>query len=168
MALRRTVVFDVDGTLVDASARVEYCSRLAGGARGRRFWDCMFNPDLILNMDTACSFMIGLLKRYLTQGWAVAVSTGRPETLREATVVQLKSIGIETGRLKALLMRPAGDYSRDHILKKRHLDALRSMRLKVEIWYDDSDRVIETLRKEGVDARKPPRCIQSRMRRTLV
>jgi phosphoglycolate phosphatase-like HAD superfamily hydrolase len=115
--LERVVVFDVDGVLVDSSARFR-----------------------------ACLEEVGLRSLAEARGFRVVVVTGRPRSMEVETLAQLREAGLE-GLVSEVFFRGVGDYRGDSVFKVEVLRRLMS-RYVVEVVYDDSEDVVEALRRE--------------------
>ena len=144
----RVVVFDVDGVLVSSVERYDYAVRRAGCRECPRFWRFFLDPGLILELDAPRPLGVDLAKTRLSQGLALAVVTGRPETLRRTTLKQLRMLGLKPLRL---LMRARGDVRSEHVVKREAVERLLYEGCEVVEIHDDN---IESLASMGRVARE--------------
>jgi phosphoglycolate phosphatase-like HAD superfamily hydrolase len=151
--LGRVVVFDVDGVLVDSSARFRACLEEVGlrsleGVRGfkrRLFWECFLSSRYIY-LDRVRVEYAALARDYAERGFKVVVVTGRPRSMEVETWAQLREAGLE-GLVSEVFFRRVGDYRGDSVFKVEVLRRLAA-RYVVEAVYDDSEDVVEALRRE--------------------
>ena len=150
------LVLDMDGTLFDTSARWNECEKLAKGNK-RMFWECFQSPRF-MDFDKPKWEVIEFVKQLIEEKKpeVIVVVSGRSEKQREATLKQLSEVGIEPNEV---VLRDEKDFRKDHEFKR---DTIRRLREKYDqnkaIVIDDSDAVLECLRKEGeievIDAKK--------------
>ncbi len=151
--LERAVVFDVDGVLVDSSARFRACLEEVGlrslaearGFRRRVFWECFLSSRYIY-LDRVRVEYASLARSYAERGFRIVVVTGRPRSMEVETLAQLREAGLE-GLVSEVFFRGVGDYRGDSVFKVEVLRRLMS-RYVVEVVYDDSEDVVEALRRE--------------------
>ncbi len=152
-SLERVVVFDVDGVLIDSSARFRACLeevglrslREARGFRRRLFWDCFLSSKYIY-LDRVRVEYATLARSYAERGFRIVVVTGRPRSMEVETWAQLREAGLE-GLVSEVFFRRVGDYRDDSVYKVEVLRRL-ARRYVVEVVYDDSEDVVEALRRE--------------------
>jgi len=147
----RAVVFDVDGVLIDSSARFRVCLEEVGlkdlskarGLRRRLFWEC-FLSNRYIHLDRVRADMAGVALDYARRGYKVIVVTGRPKTMERETLEQLREAGLTD--VEVYFRRP-GDYRSDEEYK---LEVIRKLLAKYEIEavYDDSETVIRAIKRE--------------------
>lgn len=104
------VLLDMDGVLCENTFRPEYGTDRDYELFARR---C---PNAAANMDFVC-----FARALKLDGIAVFILTARSEKLRASTMAWLKDKGVSVDRL---LMRPRGDRTKDHVLKKKMLARL--------------------------------------------
>ncbi|MCD6510214.1 MAG: hypothetical protein J7L11_07520 [Thermoprotei archaeon] len=141
--------FDVDGVLVDPRGRIRRVlsylnlspdvapSRLKGSIR-RRFWE-LFLSDRFLCYDKPRATGINLLLERLSRG-SVFIVTGRPETMRKSTYMELISYGVPVSKVR-MLFRRRGDFRKDYEVKVELLGAIPDL---VEV-HDDSAKVLDAI-----------------------
>ncbi len=151
--LESVVVFDIDGVLVDSSARFRACLEEVGlesleGVRGYRrmlFWRC-FLSSKYLYLDKPRFEYVSLALDYAKRGYKVIVVSGRSKAMEAETWSQLRDMGLDKVVSGVILRRP-GDYREEHTYK---LEILRGLarKYKIEAIYDDSEKVVKTLARE--------------------
>jgi FMN phosphatase YigB (HAD superfamily) len=141
-------IFDLDGTLADLRHRRHFVD----GTDGKKDWDAFHAACA----DDALIRPVADTMVRLAHAWAdVWVWSGRMDTVRAETIEWLAA-----NRLMRLLdnpldprlkMRPAGDYTPDHILKERWLHAMSpGDRASLVMVFDDRQRVVDMWRRNGV------------------
>ena len=139
----RAVVFDLDGVLIDSSKRYEVCKEEAKGNE-KAFWDC-FLSEKYMNYDSLREDVIRILRGYLVKGYRVIILTGRVrQTQARKTRSQLKEWGIS---YHEIVFRRKGDYREDQDYKLEGLAKLMN-RYRVEALYDDSNKVLEAVKRK--------------------
>lgn len=139
----RTYVIDIDGTVSDSRHRAHLAQNKQWDAFHAASIDDPPHPEMI-------RFVKDLYGAFILADGDVVFCTGRNERYREITLEWLARHDVFP---TTVLMRPDDDYTRDGDMKLRMLDqhfGSREAALKsVEIVFDDSDTVIETLRNAG-------------------
>lgn len=129
------IIVDIDGTLADCEHRMEHIQKTprdwdsfyAAAAEDSPHWD-------VINMVNA-----------LSEHYCVILLTGRREEIREITEQWLSAHEVE---YHALIMRPVGNRDDDHHWKT---EVIRQFGFhNVEFVVEDRNRIVETLRKEGL------------------
>lgn len=138
-------IFDLDGTL----ALIEHRRHFVERERGKQDWKGFYaacgndepNYPVIATMER--------LRRFAD----ILIFSGRSDEVRKQTVDWLVthtsfcSWELDT----ALMMRQAGDYTADDVLKRQWLDAmLDDDRRRIVAVFDDRDRVVKMWRDAGV------------------
>lgn len=129
-------VFDLDGTL----ARIEH----------RRHFITKFPKDhrafyAACDKDEPNHPVIAALHAHVAAGHHVEIWSGRSNEVRDKTEQWLATHGIDPARLTH--MRAAGDFTKDHVLKRAWLAASP---LRPAAIYDDRPSVVAMWRAEGV------------------
>lgn len=137
------VSFDIDGTLVDASARLMRCIR-----NGSVDWDCFLDCGK-LHMDRPLSHMIGYANSLAERGLGIILLTGRPERMRECTIRQLESYGL--GGFVDIFMRPNDNHEPDPVYKAWAMSRILR-RYRVVVHFDDNAETLSAIRRLGIDA----------------
>jgi FMN phosphatase YigB (HAD superfamily) len=120
----RTVVFDIDGVLSDATSRQHFLER------GRRNWDAFFEAcgeDAIIEE-------IARLLELLDSSLQVVLLTGRPLRVRPQTLAWLEHFGL---RWDLLIMRDWGDYSHVTAFKQAVVEDLRAAGHDIQLALED-------------------------------
>jgi len=138
---RKTIIFDVDGTIAD----VEHRRHLVNGDKGfKPDWDAFRKAT---EDDTPMQWVCDIAKRYIKQGDHVAFFSARNESEREITEQQIKD-WIGDGH-KGVFLRPNGDYRPDEEFKADLADAFEKMGGKIDLVFDDRDKVVQMWRQRG-------------------
>jgi hydroxymethylpyrimidine pyrophosphatase-like HAD family hydrolase len=139
-------IFDLDGTLANIEHRKYILEDQNDSNRWRRFYDCC-------DKDSPNEPVIRTLELLRQSGADVWIFSGRSDEVRAKTVYWLTnntsflSHDLDT----ALVMRCAGDYTPDDLLKKQFLDnMLISDRKRLISVFDDRDRVVQMWRENGI------------------
>ena len=130
------VIFDIDGTLADVSARLHHLEKRP------KNWKAFFAG---IAEDPAITPMVHLCNTLFAAGFHVILCTGRPDNLRGVSKAWLAREGVQ---YHELYMRAVNDRRSDVEVKRdllAHLDKSR-----VAFVVEDRDRVVEMWRQEGL------------------
>ncbi len=141
-----TVVYDIDGVLVDPSERME-AARRAGD-----FWKAFLDPGL-LRLDKPYSGLIERANRDIAAGRRVVLLTGRPERLRRATLDELRRFGLNVEGVAALLMRHDRDRRPARLVKPELLEHYLGPGEEPAEVYEDEEEVALEIRRRFPRAR---------------
>lgn len=149
------VVFDLDDTLADSTARVKkYLYEPGGyGVIGRRIknpdWESFFAECV---NDEPIESTLNLAKLLYTSGCNIKIWTARCASVREQTELWLdKHFRVFAARDHTdLLMRPEGVRADDDELKKMWLDTHKAMGWVPDIVFEDRTRMVDMYRAEGI------------------
>ncbi len=154
-------VFDLDGVLFDVSERIRRCLEEIGCGdcsspadlpreKKKAFWECFLSAKY-MHLDRLNADVAERVKELKQRGMGIVIITGRREdTQKEYTLKQLRENGVP---FDAIFFRKPGDYRRDHEYKAEVIKMLlREGHVVVEVW-DDSERVVEAVKKLLPDAR---------------
>ncbi len=133
------IIVDIDGTLADLTHRLHYVQD------SQRDWKAFFDamPD-----DAPIEPIIWLANTFYDAGNPVILCSGRPETHRLQTEEWLAKHQV---RYNVLHMRAAGDFRKDHVVKKQMLEYIRAEGLyDVRLCVDDRPSIIRMWREEGL------------------
>lgn len=132
----RLVVFDLDGTLADLSHRIHL---IKGKSRDWTlfFLECIHDKPIPAVIDIQRTFM-------MDPEWIVEIWSARSAEVEEQTVDWLSVHGIHYDRL---LMRPAGDHTKDIELKQGWLD---ESFYRPTVIFDDRRKVVDMWRRNGI------------------
>lgn len=144
---KRVVIFDIDGTLSDASKRLHHLHPTEPGQK--KNWKAFFDG---IKDDAPIPHIIALNNMYWDSGYTVVLLTGRPTNLRVDTLEWLIKHGVKT---EALLMRLTNDRGKDSDVKPRVLlEWLQDNDFTlddVEAIYEDRVHVAEAFRELGLN-----------------
>jgi phosphoglycolate phosphatase-like HAD superfamily hydrolase len=130
------VVFDIDGTLADVSARLHHI-------RGKpKNWDAFFAG---MAEDKAVHAIVRLCNVLHAAGMRVVLCSGRPERYRRQTAEWLAREGVQYDELR---LRRNGDRRSDTIAKREMLEGLD--RATILFVVEDRASVVEMWRAEGL------------------
>ena len=149
--MRPIYIFDLDGTLADASHRLHFIQREQKDWRSF-FAACVDDAPIKQNIET--------FQRLKDGGAEVWIWTGRSDEVRKETVAWLKKEGCWVGETwlsrwvlepESLMMRKAGDHQPDDALKFGWLADLEPPeRRRLTAVFEDRDRVVKMWRNFGV------------------
>lgn len=135
----KTVIFDLDGTLCDISHRLHFIRD------GDNNWNAFFKACV---HDKPKENIIELLKSLQYAEHKILIVSGRSEKVKDQTNDWLHNQSIF---YDDLIMRPEGDFTPDHILKKRWLDEEKFGKLEdILFTVDDRDCVVQMWRDAGL------------------
>jgi phosphoglycolate phosphatase-like HAD superfamily hydrolase len=134
------IVFDLDGTLALDHHRTHY---LRGDVK---YWDEYFNACL---HDEPNRPILEILKLYAWAGVEVAIWTGRSAKVRDLTLQWLDENNIRD-LLTEFRMRDIDDRTQDDQLKQFWLNEVRSLGKRVDLVFEDRQRVVDMWRSEGI------------------
>lgn len=130
------VVFDIDGTLADVSARLHHIRRKP------KNWKAFFAG---MPEDKAMHAIVRLCNLVYDAGVRVVLCSGRPEEYRPQTVEWLAREGVCYDELR---LRRNGDRRSDTIAKREMLEGLD--RATILFVVEDRASVVEMWRAEGL------------------
>lgn len=134
----RAVIFDIDGTLSDATHRLHHITN------GHRNWDAFFGSmgeDPCHEPIRDLVFTMGRDRNH------ILLCSGRPDDYRAVTEAWLSEHDIP---YDALYMRPAGDTRADYIVKAQLLAGMREDGYEPWLVIDDRPSVVAMWREQGL------------------
>lgn len=134
----KTVIFDIDGTLSNASHRMHYIQNKP--KNWKKFFGLVF-------LDGAHQEIINIAKSLREFGYVIIIMTGRSAVCRTDTEQWLKYHDID---YSTLYMRKEGDYRSDDIVKSELLDNAIRDGYNVTMAFEDRDRVVKMFRNRGI------------------
>lgn len=142
-----TVIFDLDGTLADITARRAYSAR----PNGKIDWAKFFDPNNVL-MDVPNPAVIAMARILADAGYKIWIFSGRSVVTYQATKEWLLDNGVTYDRL---VMRPTLKdmaHMPDNQLKQIWLDEYfpGDQKSRILCTYDDRDKVIAMWRANGL------------------
>ena len=140
---KNTVIFDLDGTLADITARKE----LATKPNGKLDWDVFFDPSNI-KLDVPNSPVVKLAQMLAEDGFTIIIFSGRSDKTKFTTRSWLSNNRIPFHKL---VMRDSkiNHYTPDDILKKDMLDKYVDIN-DVFLVVDDRNKVVKMWRSLGL------------------
>lgn len=146
MTMKPLYIFDLDGTL----ALIEHRRHFVERPRKEQDWSGFFRAcaDDVPNRP-----VIDTMTRLQFAGADIWIFSGRSDEVRDLTIAWLaKHTAFTTwGAENALVMRRAGDYTADDVLKRSWLDEmLIDDRQRLVAAFDDRDRLVAMWRDAGV------------------
>lgn len=147
MMKKDTVIFDLDGTLADISARRAYSTK----TNGKIDWAKFFDPNNV-SMDLPNPAVIAMARILADAGYKIWIFSGRSAATLHATKAWLLDNGVTYDRL---IMRPTSkDMANmpDDQLKGLWLNEhfLGDQKERILCTYDDRDRVVAMWRANGL------------------
>jgi phosphoglycolate phosphatase-like HAD superfamily hydrolase len=133
---REIVVFDIDGTLADVSARLHHIRQKP------RNWKAFFAG---MSEDKEVHAIVRLCNLVYDAGVRVVLCSGRPEEYRRQTVDWLARVGV---RYDELRLRRKGDRRSDTIAKREMLEGLDLADILFVV--EDRSSVVEMWREQGL------------------
>ena len=141
------IIFDIDGTLADASERLKHIT----GEGKAKDWDAFFAAEN-MGADKRIRTMTEFAAALSWNHYLIFV-TGRPERTRQITadwlLYHVGGYGIEI-TLDHLLMRADDDRRPSHEVKRDHLHALRAKGIHPQLAFEDRKADAEMYRAEGL------------------
>ena len=143
MSDKDIIIFDLDGTLADCSHRVHHILKKP------KVWTTFFAA---CGDDRPIEHMIKLFRilspyHGMFCDYEVWIVSGRSDECRYETEQWLAS---HVGPYDRLIMRKAGDYTDDSILKPSWLEDGTIPKERVLVVFDDRNRVVQAWRAAGV------------------
>ena len=135
--MKKTIIFDVDGTIADVEHRRHFVN-------GNNDWDS-FRKETV--NDTPVQWVCDIAKRFIAQGDEVAFFSARNESERDITEKQI-SDWIGDGH-KGVFLRPDGDFTPDDVFKSELADKFIDMGGKIDLIFDDRQKVVNMWRDKG-------------------
>ena len=140
------IICDVDGTLVDISARVSLA--VAGAKKGKKMnWGIFLDPKVILENDVEQEDVTGVIKSLIESGHKVIITSARNEKHRDVTEQQLANFGIKH---EAMFLRADDDMRGDELVKEDLLREIRKAGYDPKVAFDDRQKVVDMWRKLGI------------------
>lgn len=137
--MKKVYVFDLDGTIANIDHRLHFVKTKPKNWPG--FFDaCKDDSPVDWIIDLLCSVAVGNI---------ILILSGRSSEVKEQTELWLQKHCVPFDKL---IMRPAGDYRPDEIVKiemlNKYMEPYKET-AKVEFIVDDRQRVVDMWRKNG-------------------
>ena len=141
--IKNTVIFDLDGTLADITARKE----LATKSNGKLDWDVFFNPSNI-KLDVPNEPVVKMAQMFAENDFTIIIFSGRTDKTIHTTRSWLSQHRIP---FQKLIMRDSkiNHFTPDDILKKDMLDKFADIN-DVFLVVDDRNKVVDMWRSLGL------------------
>jgi hypothetical protein len=136
--MKPIILVDLDGTLADCSHRIHHILKKP------KDWKALFSACID---DLPISHMLNLLSVIDREEVEIWITSGRSDECRIQTEGWLTNFGVVYDRL---IMRKAGDFTDDEILKPSWLSDGTIPRERVLLALDDRNRVVKAWRDAGV------------------
>ena len=142
---KNTVIFDLDGTLADITAR----KKLATKPNGKLDWDKFFDPFNI-KLDVPNEPVVKLAQMFAENGFNIVIFSGRSDKTKFTTRSWLSNNRIP---FHSLVMRPhkTMNFIPDEVLKKQMLDDAPFNKDEVLMVVDDRQKVVDMWRDIGLN-----------------
>jgi hypothetical protein len=133
-------LFDLDGTLCDGAHR----RHLVEGEK--KDWETFYAAS---QNDKPIFEVITVARALYEAGHSIAYSTGRPESIRWATLQWLRKYRVPSG---SIYMRPDKDHRESFVIKAEHLDKIKTQYTPVEIGgaFEDRQQDADMYRAKGL------------------
>ena len=159
--MKKTIIFDLDGTLANIDSRRDISMK----PNGKLDWDIFAAPNSILALDKPNAPVIKMAQMFKADGFKIVIFSGRNDRGFDATVQWLNDFKVP---FDLLVMRPdkfkdkswpiadgnpaTSDmrFMPDEILKKKMLDAFVDID-DVFLVVDDRDKVVKMWRDLGLN-----------------
>jgi len=141
--MKKIIICDLDGTLADCTHRQHYVQ-----GEGKKNWKAFFDgmdKDLL---HASLNEVLQVLRQY----YDIYFVSARPDNYRDMTEAWLEEVAgwdLEDEGF-SLIMRKAGDYRADTIVKKEILDQIRNENVEILMAFDDRKSVVDMWRENGV------------------
>jgi len=138
---KKTVIFDLDGTLALIDSRRE----ISIGDDDKMDWDTFFDPKMI-SLDDPNQPVIDMANILSKQGYTIYILSGRSDVTYQATIDWLNKHDVQ---FDVLTMRPQNHlYMKDSDLKQMWLDSIGVD--NVAMVFDDRNQVVDMWRSNGL------------------
>ena len=148
----KAAVFDLDGVLFNVNERLRKCLSEVGASsveemskeQRRQFWK-IFLSTKYMHLDKPNKELINYISELKSKGIRIIIITGRREdTQKEYTLKQLKEAGIS---FDEIYFRPANYFRKDYEFKAEVVEKLIEKGYEIVEFWDDSERVVEKMKK---------------------
>lgn len=145
---KKTVIFDLDGTLADISER----RALATSDGDKINWSKFFDPQNV-KMDSPNWPVIEAFKAFKEQGHEMIIFSGRSDATMDATIAWLKEYDVDFDRLLMRPNKPPLLFMKDDELKEMWLNEEfpgDEEKKKIVCVFDDRNKVVDMWRRNGI------------------
>ncbi len=138
-----TFIFDIDGVLIDSSARAEIAEKLYKKL-GDKISDYIWSSEMV-SLDKPRIEGVKLLLDRLSRG-KVVIITGRRDSWRKITIRQLKEAGVPIEKVR-VIMKSSSEKLGEAEWKEHVIKELEEQGLLICEVHDNNEEVLERLRK---------------------
>ena len=141
--MKKTVIFDLDGTLALINKRRD----LATKDNGKFDWDKFFDPKNI-DLDLPNTPVITMAKMLKSQGFDIVIFSGRSDITKHATMNWLDTHDVPFDFIQ--MRDNANHFLKDSKLKKIWLDRFFPNKDDIFAVFDDRQQVVDMWRDNGL------------------
>lgn len=144
---KKTVIFDLDGTLADISER-----RSLATMDGEKInWSKFFDPQNV-KLDAPNWPVLEAFKALKEQGHEMIIFSGRSDATKDATLTWLKEYDVDFDRLLMRPNKPPLLFMKDDELKEMWLNEEfpGEDKKKILCVFDDRNKVVDMWRRNGI------------------
>ena len=141
--MKNTIIFDLDGTLADVSAR----RKLATKPNGKMDWDIFLNPDNI-KLDVPNDPVVKMAQLFAGDGFNIIIFSGRSDKTKHTTLDWLTHNKVPFNKL--VMRDRVRHFMPDNDLKKQLLDEHVDID-DVFLVVDDRQQVVDMWRSLGLN-----------------
>lgn len=143
-------IFDLDGTLALIDHRRHFVSKEGKEKGWKPDWKAFYEA---CDQDKPNWPVIGTMLQLYSVGCDIRIWSGREDSVKGKTFMWLHmATRIPLIKLEQMLrMREEGDYTEDHVLKRKWLNLMKQQeRNRLAAVFDDRQKVVDMWRGEGV------------------
>lgn len=141
--MKQIIICDLDGTLADCTHRQHHVQ-----GEGKKDWKAFFAT---MSEDELNENLNYILQDLWTMGNEIWFVSARPDNYRDVTEKWLyDKAKWSLGADRKLIMRKAGDFRADTIVKQEILDQIKAEGVEILVAFDDRSSVVQMWRDNGV------------------
>jgi phosphoglycolate phosphatase-like HAD superfamily hydrolase len=140
---QKAIIFDLDGTLCNTDHRQHFVQ----GEYKKKDFDKFYEN---MHLDPPHAWCVNLVHLYYNAGYKIFFCSGRPDNYREKTEVWIHQHTLLRLSEYVLMMRPAGNYGDDRIIKEAMYRTGIEPEYMVEVVIDDRQKVVDMWRAIGL------------------
>ena len=140
---KKTVIFDLDGTLALIDTRRAISLKM----NGKMDWDKFFDPQNI-QLDEPNTPVIKMAQMLKSQGFDIVIFSGRSDVTKQATLDWLDKNDVPFDFIQ--MRDNANHFLKDSKLKKIWLDRFFPNKDDIFAVFDDRNQVVDMWRKNGL------------------
>lgn len=150
--MKKAIIFDIDGTLADASHRLHFIQQEPKDWDG--FFGAMKDDLPIEPVRVACGSLFALQAMTKSTGadpsFCVIFCSARPNAYRDETEMWLRTYILPSNVNPILYMRKTSDRRNDDIVKEEMIARMREDGYEPLLVFEDRKRVVDMWRKNGI------------------